>query len=161
MKTRTVTSSLTGTPVPVTMDLGVKPLFRSGKPVKNGNGDHITNDRWIYVQDGRNGCYAINVNRARYCEKMYLSQITIRQTIEDKAILSPDLKLFIDKVSDKIVFQKYGHWYKVFLRKIKRTYTIDKVIPYVAIYAPNAMVLGHYAHELCIDWREKFYVHGK
>lgn len=155
---RTVLNTSTGAPIPVTLDLNVKPLFRSGKPVTNGYGKQIMDDQWIYVSD-RNGNYSINVNRAKYCEKMYMSQVSIQSSIGEKKLMDNELKLFVEKVSDKLVFEKYGRWYRVYLRKVnRRTFTIAKVVPYVAVYNPNARILGCYAFELCVDWRSKFYV---
>jgi hypothetical protein len=155
---RTITNTSNGSKIPVTMNLNVKPLFRSGKPVTNGYGEQIMDDQWIYVRDS-NGCYSINVNRAKYCEKMYLSEVTIQSSIGEKKLMDEDLKKFCDQVSDKLVFQKYGRWYRVYLKKkTSRTFTISKVVPYVAIYNPNARVMGCYAYEICIDWKSKFYV---
>lgn len=155
---RTVLNTSTGAPIPVTLDLNVKPLFRSGKPVTNGYGKQIMDDQWIYVSD-RNGNYSINVNRAKYCEKMYMSQVSIQSSIGEKKLMDNELKLFVEKVSDKLVFEKYGRWYRVYLRKVnRRTFTISKVVPYVAVYNPNVRILGCYAFELCVDWRSKFYV---
>lgn len=158
---RTVIATGNGQQIPVTTDLNVQPLFRSGRPVKNANGRQIMNDEWIYVTD-RNGCYSINVNRAKYCEKIYLSKITIQESIGEMKLMDKELKLFVERVSDKLVFEKYGKWYRVFLRKVsRRTFTIDKVVPYVAIYSPNARVLGQCAHDICIDWRSRFYVRSE
>lgn len=155
---RTINSTMTGAQVPVTTDLNVQPLMRSGKPITNGNGNQVMNDNWIYVRD-RNGNYAINVNRAKYCEKIYLSQVTIQSSIGEKKLMDADLKAFVTQVSDKLVFEKYGRWYRIYLRKkTSRTFGIAKIVPYVAIYNPNARVLGCYAYEICIDWRSKFYV---
>lgn len=156
--TRTINSIMTGGSIQVTADLDVKPLMWHGKPVLNGNGKQIMNDQWIYVTD-RNGSYSINVNRSKYCEKIYMSNVTIRESIGEKKLMDNDLKLFIELVSDKLVFQKYGRWYRVYLRKVtSRTFTIDKVVPYFAVYNPNLKVGGFFAHDICVDWRKKFYV---
>lgn len=155
---RTILNASTGSPVPVTLDLNVQPLMHMGQPVLNGRGVAVMNDQWIYVSD-RNGSYSINVNRAMYCEKMYLSQITIQKSIGENMLMDDDLKKFVDKVSDRIVFKKGGKWYRIYLRKInRRKFTIAKVVPYIAEYNPNARIFGCYAHEICIDWRNKWYV---
>lgn len=88
-----------------------------------------------------------------------MSQVSIQSSIGEKKLMDNELKLFVEKVSDKLVFEKYGRWYRVYLRKVnRRTFTIAKVVPYVAVYNPNARILGCYAFELCVDWRSKFYV---
>jgi hypothetical protein len=154
---RTILSTTTANRIPVTTDLNVSPLMLMGKPVTNGNGKGLMNDQWIYVNDGR-GNYSINVNRAKYCEKIYMSNVTIQESIGGK-LMDKDLKKFVEQVSDKLVFQKYGKWYRVFLRKVtNKTFTIDKVVPYYCIYNPNGRLAGHYAHQICIDWRRTFYV---
>lgn len=156
--TRTIHSTSTGAPVPVTIDLNVKPLMRAGKPVTNGNGKQVMDDQWIYVTE-RGDNYAINVNRAKYCEKIYLSNVTIQESIGQKKLMDKDLKNFVEQVSDKLVFQKNGRWYRVYLRKVtSRTFGIAKIVPYIAVYNPNARVMGVFAYEICIDWRSKFYV---
>lgn len=149
---------MTGQPIPVTINLQVKPLMRAGKPMINGHNNPIMDDQWIYVNDG-NGNYSINVNRAKYCEKIYLSQITIQSSIGEKKLMDKELKAFVEQVSDKLVFEKYGRWYRVYLRRLtNRTFTIGKVVPYIAVYNPNARVLGMWAHEICFDWRKKFHI---
>lgn len=155
---RTIHSTSTGNAIPVTTNLNVKPLMRAGKPVTNGKGQHIMNDQWIYVNDGRQN-YSINVNRAKFCEKIYLSNVTIQESIGKKKLMDAELKTFVDQVSDKLVFEKYGRWYRIYLRKAtNRTFTIAKVVPYIAVYNPNARILGMYAYEICVDWRKKFSV---
>jgi len=155
---RTITNTSTGKKIPVTLDLNIQPLLRSGKPVTNGHGRQIMNDEWIYIHDS-NGTYSINVNRAKYCEKMYLSGITIQSSIGETKLMDKDLQKFVEQVSDKLVFEKFGSWYRVYLRKLtNRTFTIGKIVPYIAEYNPNARILNCYAHELCIDWRKKFYI---
>lgn len=150
---------MSGQPVPVTLDLGVGPLFRSHKPVVNGHGQQIMNDQWIYLTDSNGNNYAINVYRSMYCEKMYLSNVDIQESIGDKKLMDKDLKNFCEQVSDKLVFEKYGRWYRIYLRKISsRTFGISKVVPYISVYNPNARVLGMWAHEMCIDWRKKFHL---
>lgn len=157
---RTITSTGNGKLIPVTENsLNIQPLTRLGKPVTNGYGKPIMDDQWVYISDGRNGLYSINVNRAKFCEKIYLSKISIQESIGEKKLMDKDLKKFVEQVSDKLVFEKYGKWYRVFLRKISsRTFAIDKVVPYRFIYNPNERIGGNYAHELSINWRSKFYV---
>lgn len=156
---RIINNTSTGAPIPVTVDLNVAPLMWMGKPVVNGNGKKIMNDNWIYVTDSRRHSYAINVNRAKYCEKIYMSHVTIQESIGAKKLMDNDLKAFVEQVSDKLVFQKYGRWYRVYLRTLTtRTFAIAKVVPYQAVYKPNAMIMGCPAHQICIDWRKKFYV---
>lgn len=120
------------------------------------------NDRWIYIQDPqwKSNQYSINVWRARYCEKVYMSQITIRSAIGEKKLMDKDLQLFVDKVSDKLVFEKFGKWYRVFLsKKTNRTFGISKVQPYYFSIGLNLKVNG-FSHDYlaCIDWKQAFYV---
>lgn len=155
---RTVTSPIDGQQIPVTKDLNVQPLTFLGKELKTPSGT-VMNDRWIYVNMPGYGMHSINVYRAHYCQKMYMSEITIQYSIGEKKLMDKDLQKFVDQVSDKIVFQKYGKWYRVYLRKrSNRTFTIDKVVPYNWTVNPNMMVGGRYAHQCCLDWRSAFYV---
>lgn len=159
---RTITSPMNGSQVPVTIDLNVQPLILMNQPVTNGRGEAVMNDRWIYIQDPqwKSNQYSINVWRSRYCEKIYMSQITIREAVGEKKLFDKDLQLFIDKVSDKLVFEKFGRWYRVFLeKKTSRTYGILKVQPYYFSLGLNLKVKG-FSHDYlaCIDWKQAFYV---
>lgn len=90
---------------------------------------------------------------------MYLSVVTIRSYIGENKLMTKDLKKFVEKVGDKIVFQKYGKWYRIYLRKLtSRTFDIEKIVPYNWTVHPNMNVGGLYAHECAIDWRKKFYI---
>lgn len=157
---RTITSPLNGAQIPVTKDLKIEPLMLMGKPVTNGRGEPVMNDRWIYVQVPGYGLRAINVWRAHFCEKMYLSEVTIQEAIGANKLMDSDLKKFVDQVSDKVVFKKFGRWYRLFLRKItNRTFGIDKIVPYNWTIEPNMMIGGLKAHECAINWRSNFYIH--
>jgi hypothetical protein len=162
METRTILSASTGSKIPVNKEmsekLGVKPLLLMGKPVTNGNGEVILNDQWIYVYMPGYGSKAINVNRAKYCQKMYESEITIQSAIGNK-LMDSDLTKFVNQVSDKLVFEKYGRWYRIFLyKKSNRTFGIQKIIPYIWTVDQNRIFDHYYVHELAIDWKRKFYV---
>lgn len=145
---------MNGQSIPVTMDLNLQPLMLMGKPVLDGRGEKVMNDRWIYA----NG-HAINVWRSKYCEKMYLSNVTIAESIGASKLMDADLNKFVAQVSDKLVFEKYGRWYRIFLeRKTKRTFGIKKVVPYNLTIDCNRMIEGVHAHHICVDWKERFYV---
>ena len=156
---RTIPNTLTGSPTPVTFDLKVQPLTFMGESVKNGRGETVMNDSWIYVEMPHWGLHAINVNRAKYCEKMYLSKVTIKESIPQNKLMDSELKEFIEKVSDKLVFEKFGKWYRVFLfQKTRRTFGIKKIALYKWTYDPGRKYDGVFAYNLSIDWRAAFYV---
>jgi hypothetical protein len=162
METTMTYSPITGQQIPVSEEiakkLNVKPLIYMGKEIRTPSGV-VMNDRWIFVRMPGHGERAINVNRANYCQKMYLSQITIKESIGDNKLMDDDLQKFVEKVSDKIVFEKYGRWYRVFLtKKTRRTFEIKKVVAYNWTIDPNREFDGIMAHQLCIDWKSKFYV---
>lgn len=155
----TIISPNNGQRVPVTIDLKVEPLMLMGKPVTNGRGEQVMNDRWIYINMPGYGMKAINVWRAHYCEKMYMSKVGIRESIGEKKLLTKELKVFLEHVSDKLVFQKFGKWYRVYLRAItNRTYSINKVVPYNWTVNPNMNVGGKMAHQCCLDWISAFHL---
>lgn len=162
METRTVSSPMNGQRIPVNAEierkLNVQPLMYEGKVVKNGNGKVVMNDQWIYVNMPHHGMVAINVHRAEYCQKMYMSQITIQETIGNK-LMDTDLQKFVEQVSDKIVFEKYGKWYRVELyKKTSRTFGLKKVQLYKWVVDPNRKFDGIFAYNLSIDWKSAFYV---
>ncbi len=133
---RNIYDSVTGRKVPVTIDLNVTPLIYQGKPVKNGHGKIVMNDQWIYMYQKAYGNFAINVNRSQYCEKVYLSNVTILESIDGKT--SKRLSAFIANVSDKLVFEKNGITYRVFLIKTKSGFDLSHVKPYWLItHSPN------------------------
>lgn len=154
MKT-TILSTTTGQQIPVTFqDDSIKPLMHLGKPVTDGNGNVVMNNRWIYVD----GC-AINVWRARMFEKRYLSEVSIQESIGINKLMDKDLKTFVDQVSDKLVFKKYGKTYRVFLeKKTNRTFGIKKVALFNWTIDPNTKHDGIHNYNLSIDWKSKFYV---
>lgn len=132
MKNRNVSSPTTGSPVPVTVDLKVNPLIYNGKPVVNGNGRQMLDDEWIYVNMPYYGNISINVNRANFCQKVYLSNIKIKDSIGGKNI-TKRLDAFIEKISDKLVFTYNGISYRIYLKQInKNLFDIEKVWPYWA-----------------------------
>lgn len=155
---KTTISSVSGQEVPRTKDLNIKPLIHGGKPVTNGNGNPVMDDRWIYVRTSM-GQGVINLWRARYCEKMYLSEVKIQDSIGVNKLLDNDLADFIKNVSDKLVFEKHGKWYRIYLRKINsRRFGIKKVTPYNFTIDQNTTHGGIFNHNLCVDWRSLFYV---
>lgn len=159
MKTQTITDPVNGQRIPVTIELNIAPLTLMGKPIIDGRGEPVMNNRWVYVNMPGYGLKAINVYRAHYCEKRYLSEVTIQSSIGEKKLMSNDLKKFIEKVSNKIVFEKYGKWYRVYLRQITgRIFDIEKIVPYNWTIKPNMNFGGMYAHQCCIDWRSVFYI---
>jgi len=136
---RVVLDAKTGSPIPVTTDLNIQPLtlsdfdrngiFVKNAVIKNGNGKEVMNDQWIYVKVGGYGRIAMNVNRSNFCKKEYLKKVTILESIGNKKI-TPKLAEFILKVSDKLVFEKFGKTYRVFLKKIGRKFCVKKVVLY-------------------------------
>jgi hypothetical protein len=130
---RTVFDTNTAKEIPVTVDLNVKPLFYQKKPVVNGNGKHKMDDEWMYVNCKGYGNIAINVNRANFCKKVYLSQVNIIDSIGGEKV-TERLQKFINKVSEKLVFTYNGTAYQVFLNynKKKKIFDIDHVWPYWA-----------------------------
>lgn len=153
---RTIYSARTGNQIPVTKDLNVQPLTYLGEQITTPSGV-VMNDRWIYVNMPNYGPCAINVYRAHFCEKMYLAEVTIQESIGNK-LMDDELKVFVENISDRLVFQKYGKWYRVFLEpKTSRTFKIQKIVPYNWVINPNMKVGNHYAHQCCIDWKSTFY----
>jgi len=138
--------------------LNVKPLIHQGKVVKNQLGEVVMDDQFIYTYVKNYGNVAINLNRAKYCQKMYLSETTIQESIGNK-LMDYDLKLFVEKVSDRLVFEKFGKWYKVELyKKTNRTYGLKKVQLYKWFNEPNRKFDGIFAYNLSLDWKSVFYV---
>ncbi len=137
--------------------LKVKPLSKDGKVRYNMNGNPILDDKFMYVSSNA-GCVAINTNRYKYCKKMYASEKSIKSIVGDK-LMDNDLKLFILKVSDKMVFEKYGRWYGIEIyKKTRRTYGIKKVYLYKWAYDPNRQFDGIYTHNLSFDWKSAFHI---
>lgn len=156
--TRTVSSPVNGKEIPVTVDLKVKQLTISGIPVKNGNGRQIMDDEWIYIWCKGYGNISINVNRASYCQKVYLSNVSILDSIGyDK--ITKELQNFIDTVSDKLVFEFNLKTYQVFLKKTKSGYDIDFVKPYWATILTGGIMSSWSFHERlwpgCSQWNYK------
>ena len=152
-----ILNTSTGSPIPRTENMGIEPLKYEGRVVKNMKGNVVYNDQWIYVNTTA-GRRAINVWRSKYCEKVYLSNVKIIDSIGKRAKLSKDLKLFIDKVADTLAFKKFGKWYRIFLRQEGNTFYIARVALYKWVYEPNRKIDGLWAYELAVDWRQKFYV---
>lgn len=154
MKT-TIYSATNGQPMPGTSS---NILMRMGKPVTNGRGEPITDDRWIYVTD-RNGSYAINVIRSEYCQKLSLMNISIIDSIGGKK-MTKRLQNFIEKVGSTLVFEKFGKSYRVYLRKVGYKYDLAKVMPYWATTTMgcNKMIGRLYAHQISVDIESTFYV---
>ena len=145
-----------GTRCPDTQNLNVVPLRNSkGDVIFDGLSKPILNDRFYIDDTGQ----AHNIYRHYYCEKMYLSVVNIQDSIGIDKLMSSDLKLFVNHISDKLVFNKYGKWYRIFLRKTtNRTFGILKVVPYNWTIKPNMTFNGFYCHSLCLDWRSAFYI---
>ena len=71
-----------------------------------------------------------------------------------------ELKDFCEKVSDKIVFEKFGKWYRVFLyKKTSRTFGIKKVVIYNWTINPNEKYNGIFNYALSLDYKSVFYLH--
>ena len=173
MRTREIFSTMNGQPVPVTVDLNVEPLKYGGKAMKNGHGSVVMNNSWIYVWQRGYGYFSINVNRSQYCEKIYLSNITIRQSI-NYGKTNQKLDRFIEQVSDKVVFEKNGITYRVYLKKTKSGFDLDYVKPFWLItHSPNIYYTAipekykdlvilpeksysKLAHELIVDLKKAF-----
>jgi len=173
MKTREIFSATNGQKVPVTVDLNVETLMYDGKPVTNGYGQQIMNDCWIYVYMKGYGNCAINVNRSQYCEKVYLSNMTILESIQNGKT-TKRLADFIKTVSDKLVFEKDGITYRVYLTKTKTGYDLSHVKCYWLItHSPNLYFeniptryksvvylpeksYSKWAHELLVDLKKAF-----
>lgn len=138
---RTIISTSVYQKIPVTVNLNVKPLtfsekvngkFLKNNPVKRSNGSLVMNDEWIYVFSPNYGRIAINMNRANYCQKVYLSNVRILESIGNKKI-SKRLERFIENVSDKLVFEKNGITYRVYLKEVsKGLFDLSHVWPYWA-----------------------------
>jgi len=161
MKTQVTFSPVNGQAIQVVKSvaerLNVRPLVYMGKTISTPSGI-VMDDRWIYVNVAGYGSMAINVNRANYCQKMYQSEITIQESIGNK-LMDSDLKKFVEKVSDRIVFQKYGKWYRIFLcKKSNRTYGISKIVLYNWTIEPNRQFDGVSVSDMSIDWKRKFFV---
>lgn len=134
---RTITSAINGQTIPVTSSLNVTPLFHTDynkngdlqrMPVKNGHGRTIMNDEWIYVVCPGYGNISINVNRANYCQKIYLQNTRIADSFSGRA--TKRLQRFIDTVGSTLVFEKGGVSYRVFLRKRNGWFDVARVVRY-------------------------------
>lgn len=158
---KTINSAMTGQATPVVKEMNVTPLIHSGRQIKNGHGETVMNDRWIYVNDGR-GMYSINVVRSEYCRMIQLMNTTVHESIGYKRA-TKRLEEFINKVSDKLVFEFQGKKYRVFLRKRRNGYfDIDYIQPYYASTAIgcNKDIGGDYintpkyAFQIKMDYRQ-------
>lgn len=138
---RTVIDSTVGREIPVSVSLPIQPLTYSvvengvlvkNRPVVNGHGRQIMDDEWIYVDMPNYGNMSINVNRANYCQKIYLMHASILDSISHEKV-TKRLQKFIDEVSSTLVFEKNGKSYRVFLKKTKAGYDLEKVWPYWAV----------------------------
>lgn len=169
---KNIYSSTNGRQIPVTADINVKPLKYSGKVVVNGNGSVVMDNRWIYVRMSHGGLESINVNRSQYCEKIYLSNVLIKSSFSGK--MTKRLEEFIEKVSDKLVFEKDGITYRVYLKQTRSGYDLSHVKLYwINTHSPNLYfkdiskrylqiifmpksALSHWAHELHVDLEKAF-----
>lgn len=135
---RSLISTGDGVTIPVTVDLKVNPLRHAGAIVRNMNGKVKMDDEWIYVYQKGYGNYSINVNRAQYCEKVYLANTSLLDSVGSKKI-TRRLASFLEQVSDKHVFEKNGITYRVYLdRKKEKTIDLDCVKPYwLRQHSPN------------------------
>ena len=177
MKTtnRTILDPCQGRPIPVTIDLNIKPLMISGKHVINGKGQPLMDDQWFYesTTGGAHVNLCRNLWRSRYCQKMYMAQVTIQESIGANKLMDSELKEFCEKVSDKIVFQKHGKWYRIFLyKKTSRTFGIEKISlyrwtlglnltatqPYDNNQSAKVITGGLHDYMLAIDWRSVFFI---
>ncbi len=134
--------------------LNVKPLSKLAM-----NGNIVLDDKFMYTPS-TSGLIAINTNRYKYCKKMYASEKSIKSIVGDK-LMDDDLKLFILKVSDKIVFEKYGKWYGIEVyKKTRRTYGIKRVYLYKWAYDPNRQFYVIYAYNLSLYWKSAFHIYS-
>lgn len=152
MENRTVYGATAGETIPVTVELNVQPLTESyidqtGNLIKNApiirsDGKPVMNDEWIYTIVPNYGRISINVNRANYCKKIYMMQVSIIDSI-GHAKVTERLQRFINIVSDKLVFIKDGVTYQVYLTKNKGKFDLKGVVIYWAncglggIHAPD------------------------
>jgi hypothetical protein len=155
MKNQTITSATNGQHVP---GISSNILIRMGKPVINGNGQPITDDRWIYVSD-RNGRYSINVPRSEYCRKLSMMQISILESIGNKKV-TKRLQNFIDKIASTLVFEKYGHTYQVSLKKVGYKYDLDRVFPYwnESAISRQKKYCGLHNYQISVHIKSTFFV---
>jgi hypothetical protein len=135
---RHVFSPLNGQPVKVSADLNVKPLLFLSQPIINGNKRQIMDDEWIFVDLPKYGTYPINLNRAYFCQKVYLSNTPIT-SLGNFFNLSKNKQQFIDSITSSVVFDYNGIVFHIFITKIGRIY--DFVIkPYwLANKSPNLL----------------------
>lgn len=171
---RKIINPVNGNEVPVTINLNVKPLYYAGKKVINGSGNNVLDDQWIYVNMAHYGLKSINVNRSQFCQKIYLSNISIKDSINSNKITAK-LEKFIKEVSDKLVFEKNGITYRVFIKKTGNIYDLDSVKCYWLITnSPNLHIdlipdryktvcvsskelhLQNWAHTLHVDLQKAF-----
>lgn len=156
METRKIFSPTSGKEIPVTVDLNVKPLIYDQKVMKNGKGEVMMDDRWIYVVMQGYGRISINVNRSSYCEKVYLSNLNILDSIDKTP--SRRLKKFIETISDKLVFKFGDTTYRVYLKYVKgKGYDIDSVKPFWALQGTGGIMPSWFAQEKKFghDWHAK------
>lgn len=157
----TIISPMNGQRIAAT-DSTIQPLVHAGEIVKNGRGEVVMNNQWIYVNDGY-GNYSINTVRADYCIMQEMKKVTIMESIDNKKV-TKRLQRFIDEVSGNLVFTKYGKTYRVFLKKItSRTYDIAKIVPYwttTALGCNRKMAKGFHNYQLAVDIDETFHVKG-
>lgn len=123
-------SAQNGMAIPVTIDLkNIIPLMYKKEVVRNGKGQVVMNNRWIYVTD-EGDTFSINVPRSEYCEMVYLSKITINESISYGKV-TDRLRRFMEQVSSFILFEYEGIKFRVFLKKLKNG-TMD--LDYVKCY---------------------------
>jgi hypothetical protein len=173
MKTREIISGSNGQHIPVTVKLNIKPLIYKGEVIKNGHGKIIMDDQWIYVYERAFGNFSINVNRSQFCEKVYLSNTKITDSINGGKI-TKRLAEFIKKISDTLVFEKNGITYRVYLKKTTKGFDLSHIKLYWLItHSPNLYyeaiperykhilylpetALSKWAHELRVDLKKAF-----
>ena len=161
---QTTMCAMTGQQVPVKA-LYNDPLthskFINGVFVRNAPIGKLKNNEWAYVNDGY-GNYSINVVRADYCMLLELEQITILDSIGNKPI-TKRLARFIDEVAPTLVFKKFGRKYRIYLKKVGRTFDIKKVVPAWTTTATGCnypMAKHYHNYNLAIDIDSTFYVKG-
>lgn len=143
---RTVCSPIDGKRVPVTIILNIQPLLCNGKQIVRPDGRVVMDDEWIYRVMPYYGNMSINVNRAAYCQKIYLQNIKIADSI-GAAKLSPRLQKFIDTVADTLVFSFNGKSFQIFLKKTAKGYDIDSVKFYWSTVATGGIMPSWMATE--------------
>jgi hypothetical protein len=171
MINQVIYSPFNGKPIPVNVDLKLLTLKYEGKEVKI-QGENALNNRWVYVKTSV-GLVSINVNRSCYCEKKYLENVSIMESIGYKDV-TKGLQKFISEVSSNLVFEKDGVTYRVYLKNYRNKFHLDCVKPFwLNMHSHNIHIdkvpnrykdvcflpedaYSKWAHELKVDLKKAF-----